>query len=207
MPEPANKGKQLPGEVLSAAEIRSIMRACGRGPSGVRNAALVATLYGAALRVSEALALFPGDLDLRHGFVTVKRGKGGKPRTVALDPDAQAHLERWLTVRSTLGLNGRQPVFCTITQTDPEKFGRPIDTSYVRHLLPRLAKRAGIERRVHSHAFRHSYASALAHDGVALPTITAQLGHASTAVTDTYLRKIAPTELLEAVRSRGRLDA
>ena len=205
---PANKGKRLPGEVLTAEEVRALVRACGRGPSGVRNAALVAVMFGAALRVSEALALRPSDLDLELGTVRIRHGKGDKARTVALDPGAQAYLERWLAKRATLGLNGRQPVFCTITRGQQrQQFGTAVDPSYVRRLLPRLAGRAGLERRVHPHALRHSLASALAHEGKSLPAISAQLGHSSTAVTDRYLRKIAPTELVAQVRDRSRLDA
>ena len=62
-----------------------------------------------------------------------------------------------------MGLNGREPLFCTITKG--ENFGTGLDSSYVRRLLPRLARRAGIERRVHPHALRHSLASTLAHEG------------------------------------------
>jgi integrase/recombinase XerD len=68
-----------------------------------------------------------------------------------------------------------------------------------------LARRAGIDHRVHPHALRHSLATALAHEGKPLPVISGQLGHSSTAVTDRYLRKIAPTELVAQVRDRGRL--
>jgi integrase/recombinase XerD len=205
---PANKGKRLPGEVLMAQEVRALVRACGRSASGVRNAALVAVMFGAALRVSEALALRLSDLDLELGTVRVRRGKGDKSRTVALDPGAQGYLERWLAKRAALGLNGRQPVFCTITRgPQRQQFGEALDPSYVRRLLPRLAGRAGLERRVHPHALRHSLASALAHEGKSLPAISAQLGHSSTAVTDRYLRKIAPTELVAQIRDRSRLEA
>lgn len=201
---PANKGKRLPGEVLEADEVAALIRATGRGHSGVRNAALVAAMFGAGLRVGEALALRPSDLDLKHGTVRVRHGKGDRARTVALDPSAQAWVERWLGKREHLGLNGRQPVFCTITKGD--RFGGQLDSSYVRRLLPRLAARAGIERRVHPHALRHSLATALAHEGKPLPTITAQLGHSSTAVTDRYLAKIAPADLVAQVRDRSRLE-
>lgn len=200
---PANKGVKLPGEVLEAREVVALIRACGRGPSGVRNAALIAAMYGAGLRVSEALALRPSDLDLNHGTIRVKHGKGDRARTVALDPSAQAYIERWTAKRASLGLNGRQPLFCGISSNN---IGKPIDSSYVRRLLPRLAAKAGIERRVHPHALRHSLATALAHEGKPLPAITAQLGHSSTAITDRYLAKIAPADLVAQVRDRGRLD-
>ena len=82
LPVPANKGKRLPGEVLTAEEVRALVRACGRSPSGVRNAALVAVMFGAALRVSEARALRPSDLDLegRHGSHSPWQGRQGAHR-------------------------------------------------------------------------------------------------------------------------------
>ena len=76
MGEPANKGRTLPGEVLAADEVSALIRTCGRGPSGIRNAALIAAMFGAALRVSEALALRPSDLDPGRGMVRVRHGKG-----------------------------------------------------------------------------------------------------------------------------------
>jgi len=173
--------------------VSALIRVCGRGPSGIRNAALIATLFGAGLRVSEALDLKPSDLDLRNGTVRVRHGKGDRARTVAIDSSGQAFVERWLGKREQLGLSGRQPLFCTISHN--ERFGNGLDSSYVRRLLPRLAVRAGIHRRVHAHGLRHSLATALAHEGKPLPTITAQLGHSSTAVTHRYLAKIAPTSL------------
>jgi integrase len=191
-------------EILLSGSYIALIRACGRGPAGIRNAGLIATMYGAGLRVSEALALRPSDLDLRNGTVRVKHGKGDRARTVAIDPSAQAYVERWLDKRERLGLNGRQPVLCTITKGDT--FGGSLNTSYVRTFLPRLAERAGLERRVHPHALRHSLATALAHEGKPFPAITAQLGHSSTAVTDRYLAKIAPAELVSQIRDRGRLD-
>ncbi len=200
---PANKGRRLPGEVLSADEVGRLIRACGRSPSGVRNAGLIAMMFGAGLRVSETLDLKPSDLDLRLGTVRVRHGKGDRSRTVAVDPSAQAYVERWLARRDQLGLGGRQRLFCTITRN--ERFGGKLDTSYVRHMLPRLAARADIDRRVHPHALRHSLATVLAHEGKPLPVITAQLGHSSTAVTDRYLARIAPTDLLAYVRDRRRL--
>lgn len=200
---PANKGRKLPGEVLEASEVAALIRACGRGPSGVRNAALIAVMFGAGLRVSEALALRVSDLDLNRGTVRVKHGKGDKARTVALDASCQAYVERWISKRTTLGLNGRQPLFCTITRGD--RFGHTMDTSYVRRALPRLAAKAGLERRVHPHALRHSLATALSYEGKPLPAITAQLGHSSTAVTDRYLASIAPADLIAQIRDRSRL--
>ena len=104
---------------------------------------MIAAMFGAALRVSETLALRPSDLDLERGMVRVRHGKGDRARTVAIDPSAQAYVERWIAKRDALGLNGRQPLFCTITRNG--RFGAALDSSYVRRLLP-TAGRPGRHR-------------------------------------------------------------
>ena len=63
----------------------------------------------------------------------------------------------------------------------------------------------GIEKRIHPHGFRHSMATELSKEGQNLSIISAQLGHSSLAITDRYIKKIAPLELVNAMRSRNRL--
>lgn len=92
-----------------------------------------------------------------------------------------------------LGLDGRQRVFCTLS-------GAPLKDAYVRALLPRLARKAGVEKRVHAHGLRHSHAAELAAEGLPMNLVQAQLGHSSLATTDRYLRHIAPQQLIDAVR-------
>ncbi len=193
---PANKGRTYPAEVLTPDEVRALLKACShRAPTGVRNRALLMTLYRGGLRVSEALQLAPKDIDRAAGTVTVLRGKGGKRRTVGLDPGAFAVLERWLDRRTRLGINGRSPIFCTLR-------GTALNTAYVRALMPRLARRAGIDKRVHAHGLRHTHAAELAHEGLPMNAIQAQLGHSSLATTSIYLQHVAPAELVKAMRGR-----
>jgi len=121
--------RRLPPEVLTDTEVCALMEACGRyAPTGVRTRALIALLYRAGLRINEALSLYPKDLDLPGGSVRVLYGKGGRARTVGIDPGAAVVIERWLDVRSRLGLTGRQPLFCTL-------HGRPMAAAYIRVLL------------------------------------------------------------------------
>ena len=68
--------------------------------------------------------------------------------------------------------------------------GTPTNPSYARHLLPRLAKRANLERRVHPHGLRHTHAADLALAGVPVLAIQQQLGHHSPTTTASYLRKV-----------------
>lgn len=193
---PANKGQNFPAEILSENEITALIRAARtRSPTGVRARALIALLYRGGLRVSEALALEPKDFDEKAGTVTVLQGKGNKRRVVGLDPAAFALIERWADCRRSLGIPTRRPLLCTLK-------GEPLDSSYVRRLLPRLAKRAGIEKRVHAHGLRHTHAAQLAAEGVPVNLIQRQLGHSSLATTSRYLDHIAPQDLIEAMRGR-----
>jgi integrase/recombinase XerD len=191
-----NRGMRYPVEVLTQEEVGRLMRGCSRrAPTGLRNRALIALLYGGGLRISEALALHPKDLDLAEGSLSVLSGKGGKRRPVVV-PGGFAEVERWLDKRAQLGLNGRHPLFCTLE-------GRALSPQYVRALLPRLAKRAGIEKRVHPHGLRHSHAVELRRRGVPLETVSAQLGHSNLATTDRYLAGLSTAERLEPLKQLG----
>ena len=74
--------------------------------------------------------------------------------------------------------------------------------SYVRTMLVRVAGKVGIEKRVHPHGLRHTHSFELMMEGVPVPVIQQQLGHASLATTDRYLRHIAPKDVVEAMQGR-----
>lgn len=188
--------RKLPAEVYTPDEIARLVKACStKAKTGIRNRALIITLYRGGLRLSEALSLFPKDLDRSAGTARVLHGKGDKSRTIGLDDGAFTAIERWLDAREKLGIGARSPVFCTLK-------GEPIFTAYIRALLPRLARKAGIAKRVHAHGMRHTHAVELASEKVDLLTISAQLGHANISTTDTYLRHLAPQRVIEAMRAR-----
>lgn len=196
--QPANAGRKYPAEPLTADEVQALMGAItGRGPIAVRNRALVSCLWGSGLRVSEALDL--RSRDIVPGGLRVRHGKGDQDRVVGLHPEAAAHLATWLEVRKGMGLNGRQPVFCSIATGRTRKPGDPIDPSYVRRLLPKLAVKAGIDKRVHAHGLRHTHATLLLDKRAPLRVIQDQLGHGSALTTETYLGKIAPAARLDAL--------
>lgn len=197
---PTNKGRKFPAEPLTTDEVlRLVAAASNRSHSGVRMRALLAVLFGSGLRIAEALALMPRDVDTNRCQIRVRHGKGNKSRTVGIDPQSCAMIDRWLERRTTLLLTGRQPVFCTYSENN---HGRAMSQRYVRTALVRLAERAGIEKRVHPHGLRHSLASAMVDEGQPLHVISAQLGHGSTATTDRYLRDIAPQELISRMQER-----
>ena len=193
---PVNRGQKLPPAPLAEEEVRALLKACSsRAPTGIRNRALITVMYRGGLRLGEALQLKPKDLDAKKGTIRVLHGKGDKSRLVGFDEGGWAIVQRWLDRRKELGITLRRHVFCTLD-------GRPLQKAYVRALLPRLGRRAGIEKRVHALGLRHTHAFELANEGHPLHVIQAQLGHASLAVTDRYIRHLAPQQVVEAMRSR-----
>ena len=104
-------------------------------------------------------------------------------------------MSAWTTLRARRGINGHAPVFCTL------RAGR-LATAYVRALLPRLAAKAGVEKRVHAHGLRHTHAAELAAEGVPVNVVARQLGHASVATTARYLDHIAPQEVVKTMQAR-----
>ena len=198
---PANKGQRYPADVLTAEEIDRLLRAePGRSSLAIRNRALIATMYRGGLRVSEAVALRPGDIDLDSGRLHVRQGKGDKARVVGLDDGSLAMIGEWVERRRSLGFTGRQPLYCSVKS---DGGGTPIATSYLRRLLPRLGERAGLDKRVHPHALRHSRAAELAAEGVPVNVIQQALGHSSLATTSTYLAHIAPEQVMAAMQGSG----
>jgi site-specific recombinase XerD len=152
-------------------------------------------LFRSGLRVSEALALFPKDLDSAGGSLRVLHGKGDKARTAPLPSDAAEAVDRWLDCRKQLRLSGRHPLFCTLR-------GEPLWDSYVRTLCKRLAVKAGIEKRVHPHGLRHGWALGQVESGTSLPVIQQLLGHTSLATTATYVSHIAPAKAVAEANRR-----
>ena len=189
---------KLPPEILTGTEVRLLLDACSRRcPTGIRNRALIAVLYRTGLRISEALALRRSDVDGDAGTVRVLHGKGDKARTVGLDPGGFGLLDLWLVRRSRLYFhaNGHTPLFCTLK-------GGPINSSYIRRLLPRLAAKTGIAKRVHAHGLRHTHAAELAAENVPVNVIQRQLGHSSLTTTSEYLNHVAPQDVISAMQGR-----
>ena len=172
-----------------------LMNACSKRPTGGRNRALLAVLYRAGLRINEALSLYPKDLDPHNGAIRVLNGKGGKSRVVGMDAEAFAVVNRWMDLRAKRGLGPLAPAFCMLD-------GSQLNPSYIRVLVPRLARKAGIAKRVHAHGLRHTHAAQLREEGLDIGLISKQLGHCSIATTARYLDHIAPFAVIDAMRER-----
>jgi site-specific recombinase XerD len=151
--------------------------------------------WRSGLRIGEVLALLPKDLDLERGTARIQRGKGDRFRVVGLDSGTVAVVGRWLEVRRKLNVPRRAPLICTLR-------GTPMRQDYVRHLLPRLARRARIDKRVHAHGLRHAFAVELDREGLSLSSIGTLLGHASAATTAIYLRRHGADAAIDFARAR-----
>ena len=195
--EPAHNGLKLPAEILTPQEILAMLAACKDTVTGVRGRALITVMYRSGLRVGEALALQPKDVDLRIGSIAVLHGKGDRRRTVGIDPGASPIIQQWVMTRSQqLAPPQGVPLFCS-------QKCRKMSSTMVREMLIRLARRTGIEKRVHPHGLRHTMAYELLMEGVPIPIIQRQLGHISLQTTDTYLSHIAPKQVLEFITARS----
>jgi integrase len=100
-------------------------------------------------------------------------------------------------VRATFDLNGCHPLLCAISGG-----GGRLTEAYIRRLMPRLAKKVGIPKRVHAHGLRHTHAAELRSEGIDIGIISKQLGHRSIATTARYLDHIAPYAVVEAMSGR-----
>ena len=193
---PKNKGMQFPADPPRVEEIIAVMRAAGGSAHGLRVRGLIAVLWRAGLRISEALSLTESDVDPRRGSVLVRHGKGDKRREAGMDDWGFEHLTRWLERRVQLPIG---PLFCVI---DGSTRGRAWSATAVRAELRRLALEAGVRRRFAPHQLRHAHAIELAREGIAVNLIQRQLGHTDLGTTSTYLQGIDPAEIINAVHSR-----
>jgi integrase/recombinase XerC len=189
-----NDGKHYPPEVMTPDEVAAIIGACSaKAPTGIRNRALLTLLYRSGLRISEALALRPSDISLSEHTIRVLHGKGDKATTRGFHPSATDALARWIDTRRQLGIRSG-PLFCTLA-------GRPVYAQYVRNLLGRLAAEAGIEKRVHPHGFRHTFAVELERAGTPVTVVSKLLGHSSVAVTSRYLDHLTNHQAVTALEA------
>ena len=181
-------------DILTTDECHALLSACSsKAPTGIRNQAMIVVLWRTCLRIKEALDLLPKDIS--GDSIRVHSGKGDRARTVGLDPESSAVVERWVTKRREMGFKASQRLFCTLK-------GGPLDTSYCRHLFKRLAKKAGLDKRVHPHGLRHSGAVHLLDEGHNVVVISQQLGHSNLATTNTYLNHLKPADVVAAMQSR-----
>jgi len=172
--------KPLP-KTLSPGEVERLIDAtAGVEPRALRDQALVELLYGAGLRVSEAVGIHRGGVDLEGRLVRVL-GKGGKERVVPIGRPAAEALRRYLARgRPFLDRRHRPELFLNAR-------GGPLTRAGAFLILRRVAEKAGLDpTQVHPHLLRHSFATHLLEGGADLRSVQEMLGHADLSTTELY---------------------
>jgi integrase/recombinase XerD len=171
---------RLPRTLSPAEAERLIEAAAGTTPRAHRDRALVELLYGAGLRVGEAVGLGKTDVDLENRIVRAT-GKGNKERIVPIGRPAVESVRRYLSRgRPFLDVRHRPELFLNAR-------GGALTRAGAFLILRRLAAKAGLDaERVHPHLLRHSFATHLLEGGADLRSVQEMLGHADLATTEVY---------------------
>ena len=173
-------GFKLP-EVLTVEEIDKIIATVDMSKNeGQRNRAILETLYSCGLRVSELCNLKLSDLYLDEGFIKVE-GKGSKQRLVPISQRAIQEINWWLEDRIGGKIKEGYEDYVFLA-----RWGKNISRIMVFHLIKELAEKAGIQKTISPHTFRHSFATHLLEGGANLRAIQAMMGHESIATTEIY---------------------
>jgi len=175
-------GRKLP-DTLSIKEIDLLLNQIDLShPQGERNRAILETLYSCGLRVTELITLQISDLFFEEGFIRVI-GKGDKQRFVPINVETQKyiviymnHIRNHIKVQKgfedTLFLNRR---------------GKQLTRNMIFLIVKELAEKAGVDKKVSPHTFRHSFATHLLENGADLRSIQQMLGHESITTTEIYM--------------------
>jgi integrase/recombinase XerC len=173
--------KKLP-HFLAEADLNRLLTAPDSGaPLGMRDRAILETLYSAGLRVSELTGLDLEDVDLDSGLATI-RGKGKRERLALLGSQCVAALKRWLEQRCRFTAKRSHPPQAIFLN----KNGSRLTTRSVGRLLEKYLAQAGLDPRTSPHTLRHSFATHLLDRGADIRSVQELLGHRSLATTQIY---------------------
>lgn len=172
--------KRLPA-VLTIEEVTALLGQPDIGTEGgMRDRAMLETLYASGLRVSELINLRLSDLSLSVGFIRCF-GKGSKERIVPLGKVAIGYLQRYIEQSRPSYARAGSSEFLFLT-----KCGRKMSRVYFWKIVKRYAAQAGITRSITPHTLRHSFATHLLQGGADLRSIQEMLGHADISTTQIY---------------------
>ena len=174
-------GKKLP-DVLSISEIELIIKNLDLShPQGHRNRAIIETLYGSGLRVSEIVNLNLSNLFFKESLIQVT-GKGNKQRLVPMGSVSKKYLEIYIKqVRNFQKIDNKDQDLVFLNRN-----GKQLTRQMIFTLVQTLASKAKIDKKIGPHTFRHSFATHLLENGADLRTIQILLGHESITTTEIY---------------------
>jgi integrase/recombinase XerC len=198
------KGRTLP-HFLSADDLGRLFDAPPADEQiGLRDRAILETMYSAGLRVSEVVGLDEGDVDFEAAILRV-RGKGRKERLAPVGSYATRALTRWLKVRTLHPRVPPGPAAPVFTN----RFGQRLTTRSVGRMLEKYLKLAGLDRRTTPHSLRHSFATHLLDRGADIRSVQELLGHKSLVTTQiyTHVSTAALREVYERAHPRAKKAA
>ena len=173
-------GKHLP-EVLSVEEINMLIQAIDLSlPEGQRNRAIIETMYGSGLRVSELVHLKISNIFADESFMKVE-GKGNKQRLVPLSNESLIQIKGWILLRKHLSVQRGHEDYLFLNRR-----GSKLSRVMIFMITKTLAENAGIKKNISPHTFRHSFATHLLEGGANLRAIQQMLGHESIVTTEIY---------------------
>jgi len=184
--------RKLP-HFLSTEEIGRLLQAPSADePAGLRDRAILETVYSAGLRVSELVGINDGDLDLEQGLVRI-RGKGRRERLSPLGSYAVEAIHRWRAVRRLSAKETAGPEAPLFVN----RAGRRLTTRSVARMLAKYLQLTGLDTRTTPHTLRHSFATHLLDRGADIRSVQELLGHKSLVTTQIYTH-VSTTGLREA---------
>lgn len=191
--ESPKTGIKLP-DTLSELEINKIIDTIDLShPQGERNKAILETLYGCGLRVSELVSLKISDLYFNDGFIKIT-GKGNKQRLIPTNLYTENIINNYINLQRILTppKKGNEDILFL------NRRGNQLTRVMIFTIIKQLVEKANIQKNISPHTFRHSFASHLLNGGADLTVIQALLGHESITTTEIYLH-IDKTKLTEVV--------
>ena len=173
--------KQLPRTILSVAEVEAILNeADPSSAQGLRDRAMLETLYSTGMRRMEPPGLALYDVDLTRRLVFVREGKGRRDRVIPIGERACAWVEKYVTeARGQLIVADSEALFVT-------DYGEPVSPEFLATKVKRYMEFAGIKKPGATHLFRHACATHMLENGADTRFIQALLGHADLATTQIY---------------------
>jgi len=174
-------GRKLP-DVLSIEEIEQLINVIDLSqPEGERNKAILETLYGCGLRVSELINLKISDLHFREGIIRVT-GKGNKQRLVPIGGAAEKQIliyKNQVRIHIPVDMKSEDILFLN-------RRGKKLSRQMVFIIIKKLAEKIGLKKTISPHTFRHSFATHLVQNGADLRAVQELLGHVSITTTEIY---------------------
>lgn len=192
-------GRKLP-DTLSEEEIDTLIKAIDLSkPEGERNRAMLETLYGCGLRVSELINLKISDLFFDEGFIKVT-GKGNKQRFVPIIDVTQKYISIYrneIRVHLNIQAGHEDTLFLN-------RRGKQLTRAMIFTIVKQLAEKIGLKKNISPHTFRHSFATHLLENNADLRSIQLMLGHESITTTEIYvhLDKSHLTKVVEQYHPR-----